>query len=207
MQIKEQNGYLSVTLSSEFLQDSEELDLGAEERRLAILSIVNSITELGEHSRVLVLVDKQDNGTGTRLTGNEAGFTQLGVSTLEPLSRDVSVLLTVQKTVELSLMAVVERDYGTLMGYLAQADFDGSTLPDAQTVSDSLSSCKTLVSFSLQEGITLSADGQQATVTLDYTCVDSSGLPVETGSVPLRLVRESIWKLSYASLLAGLSQP
>ncbi len=206
VQIKEQNGYLSVTLSQEFLADYEDMGLDASARRLAILSLVDSITELGQYSRVLVLVDRQGNGTGSRLTGNEAGFTELGVRALEPLSRDASVLLTAQKVVQTALQAMVDRDFSTVESCLARSDFDGSALPDSRTVQDGLAACSSLISFSLRDGITVSADGQRATATLDYSYVDPTGLPTERLSVPLRLVRENVWKVSYASLLAGLSQ-
>ncbi len=206
VQIKEQSGYLSIVLSAEFLQDYDDLGLTAADRRLAILSIVDSITELGQYSRVLVLVDKQGNGTGARLTGEEAGFSNLGSSYLEPLARDTSVLLTVEHAVEQALQALVKKEYASLTDWLAQTDLSGASLPDEDTLAADLGAAHSLVSFALLDGVSLSYDGQQATVLLDYTCTDASGQPVKFQSIPLRLIREKVWKVSYASLLAGLSQ-
>ena len=90
--VKQQHGYLAVTLSNEFLEPIDNRALTESERRMAVYSIVNSLTELGTHSRVLLLVDKQQNGTGARLTAEEAGLS--GQGALEPLQRDLSMILT-----------------------------------------------------------------------------------------------------------------
>ena len=91
MSVKEQSGYLSVTLSEKFLEKmSQSIESEEMRRRLAVQSIVNSITSIGNYSRVLILIDESGNGNGERLTYAEAGWEDKGERTIEPLSLDDS---------------------------------------------------------------------------------------------------------------------
>lgn len=202
VQIKEQQGYLSITLSKEFLEEYEGWEQTAQSRRLAVLSIVDSITELGIHSRVLLLVDKKGDGTGERLTAAEAGLST--GTTLEPMARDTSCMLTIQGVARLALQAFVEKDAAQLQAYLAAADLDGTLAPDTDALTQALSDGVTLVSFEVLGDVSASTDGRQATVTVNYAYTDKTGHPVQMNAVPLRLIREDIWKVSFTSLNAGL---
>ena len=111
--VKEQSGYLSVTLSSEFLDEMvQDIDGEATRRRLAVQAIVNTVTGIGNYSRVLILVDETGSGNGERLTYAEAGWEEYGDRTIEPMARDTSVILTPENALEIVLRSLVEKEIG-----------------------------------------------------------------------------------------------
>lgn len=203
--ISEQNGYLSIMLSKEFLEPYQGIDAGAQTKRLAVYSIVNSVTELGLHSRVLLLVDKEGNGTGDRLTAAEAGFQDLGSAMLEPLTREPDLIITPDKTIEICLSSIMEKNYGRLEQYLAQTDLDDDFAPSGQALAESLGSLNSIASFNVLRGISISQDGTRATATVSLSYVNQLGQLVELEHLPLLLIREEVWKLSFSSLAAGLT--
>ncbi|MDR2514020.1 MAG: GerMN domain-containing protein [Christensenellaceae bacterium] len=195
-QISEQSGYLSVTLSHEFLRSPQGQEDGALRRRLALSSIVSSITELGRYSSVLILVDKQGDGTGERLSAEESGFEDLG-ATLGPLSRDPSLLLTPYRVAELALQALSERNYALLEGFLADLPADGSS------VAEVLGNLGSVAGFSLSGSVSVSQDGLSATATLSLSLAEPGSLNEKRG-LALLLLREAGWRVSYPSLLRAL---
>ncbi|MDR3084844.1 MAG: GerMN domain-containing protein [Christensenellaceae bacterium] len=197
-QISEQSGYLSVTLSREFLRSPQGQEDGALRKRLALSSIVSSITELGRHSSVLILVDKQGDGTGDRLSAAESGFGDLGDTTLGPLSRDPSILLTPYRVAELALQALSERNYAVLEQYLTGLPGDGSSVADA------LGDLGSVAGFALSGSVSVSQDGLSAAATLDLSLAEPGGAFSERRGLALLLKREADWRVSYPSLLRAL---
>ena len=65
----------------------------------------------------------------------------------------------------------------------------------------------TLIEYDFQPGVSIAGPGaRQAVVTMNLSYIDAIGQVNWYNAVPLKLVyEEGIWKLSYASLLAGLS--
>ena len=199
--VKEQSGYLSITLSSEFL-DRMGQDIGQEatRRRLGVLSIVNAVTAIGNYSRVLILIDENNTGNGERLTYAEAGWEDLGDRTIEPMERDDSVIITPENVIDIVMSAIVEKDYERLEYYLAATDYDGAARPSSSAVADALASKASIVGYTLDGAATVSGDGSRAVVLLSITYVDAGGHTVQLTALPIRMLREDVWKVSFQAL-------
>ena len=201
--VKEQSGYLSVTLSEKFLEKmSQSIESEEMRRRLAVQSIVNSITSIGNYSRVLILIDESGNGNGERLTYAEAGWEDKGERTIEPLSLDDSVILTPERVMEIVMRSVVEKDYERLGYYLAERDYDGQNCPSRSEYTELLSTKPSIVSFEMANPVITSGNGKHAAALLNLTYIDSGGHTVELNDLPVRMVYQDVWKVSFSSLNA-----
>ena len=201
--VKEQSGYLSVTLSEKFLEKmSQSIESEEMRRRLAVQSIVNSITSIGNYSRVLILIDESGNGNGERLTYAEAGWEDKGERTIEPLSLDDSVILTPERVMEIVMRSVVEKDYERLGYYLAERDYDGQNCPSRSEYTELLSTKPSIVSFEMANPVITSGNGKHAAALLNLTYIDSGGHMVELNDLPVRMVYQDVWKVSFSSLNA-----
>lgn len=199
--VKDQSGYLSITLSSEFLDSvDQDIESDAQRRRMAVQSIVNSITAIGNYSRVLLLIDQNNTGNGERLTYAEAGWDEYGERTIEPLQRDTAVILTPESVLDIVMQTIIEKDHDRLEYYLADRDYDGTACPSRAEFAEILNAKASIVSFSRTGSATISGDGEFAVVLVDITYVDSSGQPTELKALPVRMIKGDVWKASFQSL-------
>ena len=107
------NDYVYLSLSKEVLEvpaavDGWQLDRRTAEavymqRRMAIYSIVNTLTEISGITYVQIFVDINSDGTAEKITRGEAGFNGDGNEgdNLDVLSRDHAYILTPANTVRL----------------------------------------------------------------------------------------------------------
>lgn len=214
---KERDGYFEVTLSSEFLevgedvpdnwqQDAQWVQEVSRRRKLAAYSIVNSITQLGAYSRVLILIDTSGSGNGQRVERSYFGLMpQAGEedTLIEPLARDASLLMTPNKAAAMVLDALVGQDTDYLARYLC---FEDEKAPDAQSISETLFK-KQMSSYRLdtEHGAVISPDGINAVISFDYEYLTAQGTRQEETDIPLLLVLEDgIWRASYESLCSML---
>ena len=199
--VKEQSGYLSVTLSGEFVEKmDEDIIADALRRRLAVLSIVNSVTSIGNYSRVLILIDDDNNGIGERMTYAEAGWEDMGEITMEPMALDAAVILTPENVIDIVMTSLVEKDYGRIEYYLAGQDYDGTARPGYAEVTAVLKEKSSVVGYERSSPAIISGDGKRAVVTLTITYIDQAGKTAEVTDIPVRLLHEGVWKISFASL-------
>lgn len=218
--VTQSHGFLSITLSQEFLkipgdtspwQDVEgTYDADAlMNRRMAVYSIINSITELGVHSRILIQVDADGTGASERIKRKQAGFSTQMEQPIEPLERDTSLIYTAERSLRIALDALKERNWEQLDAMIAVRDVDGSRRPSQEEMSERLGARLSLVEYTIPAslgGMTVMQDGSQATVSLTE-CVfkNAQGSTVRYENIPLRLVRDKdIWRVAYASLEAML---
>lgn len=200
--IGETDDVLFVTLSKELLDWSSLplASLSAEEqparKQLAIYSIVNTLIEYTGCARVQLLLDDNNSGTGQRIEVSRAGFGAEGV--LEPLERNGSLILTPSNTVGVLLDALTRKDYTDAYTYLAYNDVYGESKPDEAVFTSTLQELTlSIEGFTVRDTV-VSADGQSATVMLDYTLRAKAGDQKNRTNVPVRLVRENdIWKQQY----------
>ena len=200
---------LFVTLSESFVSTDPNpvaIEDGSvqEQKKLAILSIVNTIIEMGNYSRVQIYVDRE-GGVGQRITTSEAGWNSDSDTWLEPLPRDASVVLTPENTVKESLESFRKKDWTRLYDFTAYTSPDGTVKPDSSDFSGALSDKgSVLESFSITDE-SVSFDGQSAVVMLDYSIKTREGDMLERTGIPVVLVREGdLWKMSYTSLVSIL---
>ncbi len=197
---------LFITLNEAFVSSEPEkvvLEDGtvADQKKLAICSIVNTIVEMGKYSSVQIYVDKQQ-GVGQGITRGEAGWETDVTKRLEPLGRMKDMILTPQNTLGQALDSFMKQDWTRLYNFTAYNNPDGSVKPEIKAFSDALSDKgNALESFNVVDN-NVSGDGQKAIVMLDYTMKTREGDSIERPNVPVVLVREEgIWKLTYPSLV------
>lgn len=199
--VKEQSGYLSVTLSGEFAERmDEDINADAERRRLSVQSIVNSLISIGNYSRVLILVDDDGNGIGERMTYAEAGWEDKGERTMEPMELDASVILTPENVLKIVMTALVEKDYERMEYFLAVQEYDGEMRPGYAEMSAALAEKASVVGFELSGPAVVSGDGKRAVALISVTYINKAGKTAELTGLPIRMLHEGIWKVSFRAL-------
>lgn len=206
--------YIYITLSKEFLepvnmpsnwQEDEALTSQVYlKRRLAVYSIVNTVTELGKFSRVQLLVDVNGTGEGQRPTRQMMGFVNDGTDPqqlMEPLMRENQLILGPSTMMELVLTAFGNKEWKKIDGYIAVEDPNVVARPDSAAMIAALSMANlTLLSHTV-EGEQVAIDGQSAVVTVSYEVQSRDGNRFSNAHVPLRMIRENgLWKVSYYSI-------
>jgi len=197
---------LFVTLSKDFVSTSPAkpaLEDGgfAEQKKLAIYSIVDTIVEMGNYSRVQIEVDREGSRIGERITRSEAGWGD-DSSYLEPLGWEESIILTPAKTLQEALASFDKKDWTRLYDFTAYTSPDGTQKPDMNAFSSALSAPGNILESYQITGTSVSHNGKKAMVTLDYSINTRAGDTVNKTKVPVIMVRENdIWKLSYTSLI------
>lgn len=204
LKVQQQNGYLAITLSKEFLQDDGALRATDEKKQLAVQSIVNSIVELGLHSRVLILVDRSENNIGERLSYEEIGLPAMGSKAIEPLSADRSLVLTPEKALAICLQALVEGNYSRANEYIATTDVDGTAKASLQELQAQLEQGQ-LLGFELEGGAQVASSPLRCTVFASLSYASGNEITQHT-SIPFTLLGEDIWRVGQSSLLNGLER-
>ena len=206
----ETNGnILLVTLNEAFASGVPDGDIiledtdAAQQKKLAIKAIVNTIVEMGTYSRVQIYVDRE-NGTG-RITKAEAGWVDEGGGLLDPQGRDAELILTPENTLYKALDLYGKKDWAALYDFTAATSPDGAQKPDIDEFSEALDNADNVLQSFFVNGLSVFYDGQTAVVMLDYTIKTREGHTVKDTNVPILLVREKdIWKVSYHALLGVL---
>ncbi len=201
---------LFVTLSDSFVTTEPKttvLDEGTvqDRKRLAIYSIVNTITEIGTYSSVQIFIDKPEGAQ--RITLSEAGFGSGTNDKLEPLpwtaslSTNESLILTPENTLKEALDSYSKKNWERLYDFTAYSNTDGSVKPDMDDFYAALAETGNVLNTFSITGVNVAYDGQSAIVLLSYSINTRQGELIAGSSVPVVLVREEeIWKLSYTSL-------
>ncbi|MGI5899179.1 MAG: GerMN domain-containing protein [Christensenellales bacterium] len=210
--LQSRDGYLEITLSNEFLSVGEDVPANWESnpvwskevmdrRRMATYSIINSITELGEYSRVLILIDVNGDGNGQRVNRSQFGLPSGEEDApIEPLRRDPTLILSPQRACEKVLDAIITQRIDSVMQFIY---FGDEGVPSAQAVAEVLYS-PGLSSYDLSAygDAIVRLDGQQAVLSVDFISASyGTGNRSEHYAYPLvaRLV-DNIWRIEYNSL-------
>lgn len=195
-----------ITLSEEFIstEPSQEILIDGlsvdEQRKLAIYSIVNTIIEIGNYSRVQINV-VGNGGIGQRITEKEAGFSEDN-ALLDPLERDSSMILTPANTLIEALSSFAKKDWKRLYTFTANTNLDGTLKPELQNFRDELAEKGNVLESFRAIDTTVSNDGQSAVVMLNYSLKTREGKLIEETNIPIVLVREKgLWKVTYSSLI------
>lgn len=202
--VENNDDVLFVTLSEEFVTTNPSVpalagNTALDRKMLAIYSIVNTITEMGTYSSVQISVQRK-NGS-QRIMRSEAGFDGEDKA-LDPLSWNVDLILTPEKTLKQALDAYAKKNWTELYNYTAYTNIDGTVKPDSEDFSAALNEVGSndLDSFE-PKGVNVMSDGQSAVVMLNYTIKTRNG-DIERTMVPVILVLEDeLWKVSYSSIV------
>ena len=201
--VKDNEDILFVTLSEEFITTQPETPvLGegtlADRKKLAIHSIVNTITEMGKYSSVQFYVES--SGGTMHITKSDAGFED-SQDRLDPQRWENEHILTPENTLKEALDSYNKKDWTELYDYTAYMNPDGTVKPDSDVFTAALGETGNTLDSYKPIGVNVANDGQSAVVILDYTIKTRNG-DVDRTKIPVVLVREEeIWKLSYSSVV------
>ncbi|MEG1859216.1 MAG: GerMN domain-containing protein, partial [Christensenellaceae bacterium] len=198
------SGFLTVTLSKEFLLPVETaVDNNMEEnpyektrKYLAVYSIVNTIIEQGNYSRVRILIDDEGTGTGRTITQQEAGLDGTGAT--EPFARNGEIELNSKNTMIEILDAIEKKNWTKLYEYIAYKNAYGQDKPSIDDFISEVDTSKLAISDTAVGDSIVSIDGLNDVVMVDYMLKLRVDEVKSFANVPIKLVQENnIWKISY----------
>jgi|GEM_PF-5078269 len=176
-------------------------------RRLAVYSIANTLTELGDYSSVQLYIDTDDDGNGERPTRAMLGFIDENQDQLaEPVFRNYELIYT---------PAAATQSFFTLMSEKNWAAVDLMVCDNGPTEkrpsSSELVSQLQLLDVSLLQNTIDNASvgwsGESAIVVVSYVVRGKEGAEYSGSNFPMRLRRiDGVWQVTYASLNQILSK-
>lgn len=195
-----ENQAISVVLSAEFLMDmGQDAEAFRKKQRMALYSIVNTLTEneRDRYAQVQFYIDR--NGTARRASREEMGFTDANPGeALEPLSRNNTLILTPRKVAEIVLQAAVDKDASKMIAMLAE---DG--MPAQEELTELMMTAGSVIeAFSIRDEReeTTPTGEQRAVVVVDVSMQKEQTLTQKYG-VQVSLVSEGdVWKVDYSSI-------
>lgn len=176
-------------------------------RRLAVYSLVNTITEINAGVRVQVLVDVDGTGAGVRLNLGDLGLSadaQADSELIEPMSFLEEYVVTPEIIAQCVLTHLVNGEYDLAYPLFSEDDDSGVQKPQYANFETELLSFGTLESFTLKE-YSPGDDENYARVEVDLVYKATDGAKREMKGQELLLKREGdLYKLGYGTLLAIL---
>ena len=209
MSLYDQDGILFVSLSREFLDipaslssrvsagDSDAISALRTKRRLALLSLINTVTQMGELDAVQLLISGgADDIDGMRVSRSEIFDDADGGSRLVgAMQRDESVILTHANTLRRAADLWISRDWPGLYLYVSA---DGA--PTSEAFSSLMSQLPNApVAESHSPGI-VTEDGTAAVFRADISWMRDGQVWPWSGTVLLRLERGA-WKIPVSTLM------
>lgn len=191
-------------LAQDSLSDPEAVEEAMSNQRLAVYSIVNSLTELGTCSRVQILIDADGKGNGQRVSRKDLGFTGSNADQpIEPLGRNGSVIRTPAKSLEELIKLIMNGDLSSAYkGVAENSDASGET-PSQDELAAMISGKKSTISTYEILDETVAPNGRTAVVAINVSVKygTGTGLELRRTLLPVKMIREDeVWKVAYLSL-------
>ncbi|MEG2624981.1 MAG: GerMN domain-containing protein [Christensenella sp.] len=200
--VRSEGNFLFVTLSNEFLQPPEDRSSDGNEayektrRMLAVYSIVNTLVEQGNYSRVQILIDDAGTGSGRPLTLAEAGADGEGIT--EAMERKGELDLNAKNTLREIMRCIENKAWDTLYGYISYKNLYGEDKPSMEDFKNEITTSKLSVSDYVIGDEIESADGLTEVVMANYILKLKDGDAKTVSNVPIRLILENdVWKITY----------
>ena len=201
---------LFVSLSEHFLippsglgQDVED-EIEREElilktRKMAVYSIANTITELGRYSFVQFYIDYANNGTGTRPTRKEMGFTGEDENQLiEPIYRNTDIIFSPMSSVQTIMSSISERNWARVLSFTSFAEKSEENAEDK--IRELELSNLSLLEYNIVNS-TVSLNGKSAVVVVSYMFANAEGTENLKENISVKMILEDgIWKCSIVSI-------
>lgn len=197
---------LAVTLSREFLDTpvdapsnwSDDPAWRAEvltRRRLALESIVDTITEATTFTAVQLLVQQDaDSTVGQRIDRGLIYGQYAGDPALTPVFRDEAHILNHYNSAAVILESWRDKDFSRMYRYIIGKPTEAAFQQEMIAMANSL------VNYELSPGM-VAEDGQSAVLSAWLSYTDARGITREL-SCPVHLTMENgLWKMTYATLL------
>jgi hypothetical protein len=203
--------YIYITLSNEFIQApswagsnwENDPQIAAQvylSKRLAMYSIVNTITESTEYTKVQLYVDINNEGKVQRVTRRDVGLIGDGKEEqpLEPMTRNSDIILTPYNSLQLALSFIQDGNYEKNYLYTTDDLHTGAKKPAKDDYLYLFSNVtKSLINYTINPNITVSNDGQSAVAVINYQIKTSQGIS-DNIDVPVMLYKEKeCWKVAY----------
>lgn len=199
---------LTVVLTRDFLQPPSGAPINWESdpvwreeiflrRRMALASIVNTVTEQTAFTAIQFLIQENDTDeTGRRIRLNELYEEATSEQILAPMAHSEHHILTHYNTATTLLTYWKEQTFDKMYRFVSQT----SARPTDATFQREMQSMnRPLISFSISPG-TVSENGSRAVVEVAYEYMTGQET-VQVQSFPLQLVREDgLWKIAYDEL-------
>lgn len=166
-------------------------------RQLAMASLVNTITENSDFTRVQVLVRKENYVSSSMRLSNR--YYLLDEDSLPPpLTRQEEFILTPQVSVKIFLEEWQRREFAASLKMVrGSTNNNTSIMPTEYELQQMFSSVPRLADFNVTPGI-ISLDGQSAIVTISLTILRDDGEERIIQNRPLRLfMRDGIFIIPY----------
>ncbi len=218
LSVDQNEGLLFITLSKEFLfapyaapKNWEEDEYWQREvilrRRLALASIVNSISEQGKYSKIQLLVDPDNEGeTPPNRVYRSLFYHDVKRDDkvlLDMVGRFEDVILNPSNTIIIAISSLQSKNWEPLYKYIAFRDLNGVLRPSREEFIEAMMSLGISIESYTVGNTQVSNNGQTATVSIKYTYLRKDDSSVIESTLPVKLVREAeVWKLVYPSLVS-----
>jgi len=173
-------------------------------RRLAIYSLVNTITKFNSSVRVQVLVDETGSGTGERIKLSDLGLNAgdgADSQLLEPMRFVNDCVVTPEIIAQCVLTRLVNGEYELAYPLFSEDDGSGVQKPQYANFETEMLSLGSLESFTTN-GYSLGEDEAYARISVDLNFLSANGEVKELKNSTLKLKREGdLYKLGYGTLL------
>ncbi|HML46524.1 MAG TPA: GerMN domain-containing protein [Clostridia bacterium] len=208
--VSEQDTMLFVTLSQEFLSTPHDMPVNWRDdrslyeevlarRRLAVDSIVNTLTECTEYTSVQLLIQPNvQEAYGQRIARKEIYASETDSTLLfGPVYRSESMILTHYNTANI-ILSWQQKNWERLYRFVANKQ----GRPTAEAFEQEMDERRiSLFSYSISPGH-VSSDGQKAIFSVQLGLSGADGVHQIITSVPLAFTLEQdIWKISYETLV------
>ncbi|MGI6160654.1 MAG: GerMN domain-containing protein [Christensenellales bacterium] len=173
------------------------------QRRLAVWSVVNTMTSIGKYTRVQILIDDGNSIGAHRISRAAAGFSGDGRDDelLEELARSPEVLMTAANSAQLAFRAITIKDWKRLYSLIAPVGADGNERPSEEDFIKDMQSFTGIVEYYAIHGESVSPDGVSIIVNADISTQDRNGRVFERQDIPLKMIQDNgIWKIEYPSV-------
>ncbi len=219
--ISYENDILYVTFSEEILYDGDVASLEREDylsdddydravseatsemylkRRLAVLSVVNTVVGSDGDAKVQIMVDNNGSGSGSRMPYETFGFEERSGGIMEPMGFDGSVVATPEKVAGCLLERMVNGQYEMAYPLIAESDYTGEAKPAYADFETEMMSCGRLESYEIT-GLNRDEYGTYALAELRIASPD--GTVKRVSNAKLYLEDEGdLYKVGYGSLKA-----
>ncbi len=172
------------------------------QRSLAVYAVVNTLTEYSEKIRVLIMVDTDNTGSGTRLPYSEFGLSgdgEIETNIIEPMDFNEDVIITPQRMTELFLEHMKNGEYEPIYALLVMNPEINSEKPDYAQIEAELRSFGSLKSYSVN-GI-MNGDSETAYANIDISFTKKTGETVSLGNQRLLLRKvDGLFRPDYSFL-------
>jgi len=170
-------------------------------RKLAMQSIVATVTENCDVDRVQIMLEANDNEQGSLRLPMSYFATDEADGLTSPIERDDNLILTPSVTMKVISQLRCERNWEKLYLYMASHDEStGSDLPEYREFVTRMEQLPRIAGTVIGSA-SVDYDGQKAVFGMQVNVLDQEGLIRDAGNSTVRLNRENgIWKITMSQL-------